>query len=146
MQRRRRADRGLSLVEVAAAGVVISVGLVGTAAALLPAADLTQNAAETRAVTRLAGGLLEEVRATRFDLIDDTYTDLRRRISGIAGIDGATRPATAIFEVTDEPTGSARWEVRRVTVTIRWRGPRGLNTVTAGTLVCDRNADADVVE
>lgn len=139
MRRLRRSDRGLSLIEVAAAGTVVAVGLVGTAASLVPASKLTQNSVETREIARVSAALLEEVRATRFDLIDSTFGGRQRQI---AGVEGATTPPLAVFTVTDEPTGSSRWEVRRVVVTITWRGPRGDQSVTLGTLVCDRNGTA----
>ena len=67
MRRLRRSQRGLSLVEVAAAGTVVAVGLVGTAASLVPASKLTQNSVETREIARVSGALLEEVRATRLE-------------------------------------------------------------------------------
>lgn len=139
MRRLRRSELGLSLVEVAAAGTVVAVGLVGTAASLVPASKLTQNSVETREIARVSGALLEEVRATRFDLIDATFGDQRREI---AGVEGAASPPVAVFTVSDEPTGSARWEVRRVMITITWRGLRGTETVKIGTLVSDRNATA----
>lgn len=139
MHRLRRSERGLSAVEVLAAATIVAVALVGTAASLLPASNLTQGSVETREVARAAGALLEEVRATRFDLIDTTYTGARRTLSGIQG---ASSPPVAVFTVTDEPTGSARWEVRRVVVTVTWSGPRGAETLSIGTLVGDRNATA----
>jgi hypothetical protein len=125
-------------VELAATAAVLAVALVATAAAVLKSAALSRSAAQTRAVARAAASVLEEVRGCRFDELVPTWDGVERSVTGLPGVGS---PATAEVDVADAASGSSRWPVYRVVVTLRWQGATGPQTYVASTLLSDRNGN-----
>lgn len=128
---------GALLLDLLVVSGVAALALVTTAASVLAAQRETQRNTQVRAATPILASLLEEVRGAPFATFDATYAAQTRNVSGMPG---AGLGATATFAVADVPTGSARWQVRRVTVTIRWNGPGGPCQVSGVTFASDRGS------
>lgn len=129
-----RRCRGFTLVELAVVVVIAGVALTATAGAVTSGARLARTSTETRAAMRSAQSLMERVRATPFANIStfnaQTFT--------FANLGGGDSSGTCTIAVADEPTGSTRWRVARVTITTTWRGGAGVSTQNFTTFVCDR--------
>ena len=86
-----------------------------------------------RAAAPVLASLMEEVRGTPFSAIVTTYADQKRPVTGIPGA-----KSWALYTVTDVPTGSTRWLVRKVEVRLSWIGHGGTRDARAVTYVADR--------
>lgn len=136
--RKRLSCRGVTIIELAATGAVLAVALVATAAAVASSAGLARTATQSRAVSRAATSLLEEVRGTRFDQLVSNWNGRTRTWTDIAGVGKAV---TGTVTITDAGSGSTRWPVYRANVRVDWRGATGPESMTVTTLICDRNAN-----
>lgn len=133
--RRRRADAGLTLVELTVVVAIAGVALTATAGAVTSGAMLARTTAETRAASRSSQSLMERIRATPFNDVTTAYSNQSYAMSTIGGGDST---GTCTVTVTLEDTGSSRWRVLKVTVTSNWKGGAGASSHSVVTYVCDR--------
>lgn len=143
--RTRRRSSGFTLVELAVATSIASVALVTTAGTIASTGRLARVLAETRTAARASTAVMERIRATPFSQISATFGNTTQTFAAIAQSQGLAAAGndssgTATVAVTDVATGSARWAVKQVTVTTRWRGVNGDTTRTFVTWVSDRAA------
>lgn len=139
-----RTQRGVTLVEVLTAVVVLSVGLLGVAALTLTSARTNQNAAMRSTATVLVGDLVDRMRANVAGLRSGAYDTITANSAGTApavtncsGSPGCNPSAMATFdaaqwqarivELLPQSTGAASCAgassgtMRQCTITITWR-------------------------
>lgn len=134
------ARRGLSLIEVLLAALILAVGLVGVASALSYATKVSRLAQDTMIAESLAASLLAEARSKGYEGQGSWYTypgeagtsGLEQDFSRQLGESRLARPE-AWFTVTDVQT-----DLKGVSVVIRWGTgyPRG--KVETETLISPR--------
>ena len=135
-KRGRRRQQGFTLVEFAASVAVVAVALVGTAASIAAAAEMSRSTQQTRAASRGAATLMENIRATPFDRLVSDYDDTTHTVKGIEDSESGT--GSARVTVVEEATGSTKWKVYRVTVNTTWKGVAGDQNMSVVTYVSDR--------
>ncbi len=135
--KRNRRSRGLTLIEFAASTAMVSVALVGTAAAVASGAELSRTTAETRGATRASTTLMEQVRAIPVDQIVARFNDSTVSCSTLGASDSKSESTVRVVQVAN---GSTRWPVYEVTITTSWAGMLGDQDATFVTYVSDRTA------
>ncbi|MFO7787299.1 MAG: type IV pilus modification protein PilV [Halospina sp.] len=83
----QQAQRGLSMVEVLVAVVILAIGLLGIASTQLVALEQTNLAERRTTATMLVSEMADRVRANNGDVPDDIPDDLQRRIDQGFGAD-----------------------------------------------------------
>ena len=135
--KRNRTQRGMSLVELSAASVVVAVSLLGTTAAVLAGASLSKEVTRMRAASRAATTIMEEVRATDFAQVVSTYDGTTVAVGDHeSGIDDGT----ARIDVVQVDNGSTTQLLYEVTVTVTFEGAAGNQSFPIVTYVSDRVA------
>ncbi len=134
MQRTSKStQRGASLIELAVAVTVLVVALIGTVAAIASSSALARQTNETYAAQRAAASILEELRATPFDDVVDTFDGTTRTLPGIAG-----SPGTAAITLARVDDGTTSWAVYEARVVVSWTGGGAARSMELRTYVSDR--------
>lgn len=135
--KRMRKQSGLSLLELMTASVVVAVSLLGTTAAVISGASLSDEVTRMRAAQRAATSVMEDVRATDFAQLVDTYDGSRLSVSDHEhGIDDAV----ASVSVQQVANGSTSQLVYEVTVDVSFESATGNRSYPIVTYVSDRVA------
>ncbi|MYL27751.1 MULTISPECIES: type IV pilus modification protein PilV [Halomonadaceae] len=82
-----RSERGLSLVEVLVAVVILAIGLLGIASTQLVALEQTNLAHKRTTATMLVSEMADRVRANNGDIPASVPADLQRRMDDVLGTD-----------------------------------------------------------
>jgi len=128
--RKRRKERGMSLVEVAASGVAVAVSLIGASASVISSVQLNQGTNRVRDSARAAESLIEEVRNADFD---DLVTDYSGTIHHVVGGD-------ATISVTDVTSNNlTQWKVYRVQIDVTYHETVADGTLTFVSFITDRD-------
>lgn len=139
--KRMRTQSGLSLLEMMTASVVVAVSLLGTTAAVISGATLSQEVTRMHAAQRAATTVMEDVRGTDFAQLVDTFDETKHTICGEEyGIDDAV----ATVSVTQVDNGSTSQLVYEVTITVSFEGAAGGQTFPIVTYVADRVAGSSL--
>lgn len=139
--RKNRTQRGMSLLEMSAASIVVAVSLLGTTAAVVTGASLSAEVTRLRAASRAATSIMEEVRSTDFaDLVDTYHGKTVQVCDAESGIDDGTATVT----VVQVDNGSLSHRIYEVTVTISFEGAGGAETYPIVTYVSDRVAGSSL--
>lgn len=137
--RRRRGTRGSAMVELLVTTAIASIALVTTAATVVTSSKETRALSQIRAAAPVLGSLLDEAHCADYGTLSTVYSNLKRTITTMPG---TSKGGTALFTVTDVSTGSTRWTVKKVSVTLSWNGPAGPLSVTGVTYCSDRSGTA----
>mgnify|MGYP001359262015 CR=1 FL=1 len=133
--KRAKSVRGMSLVEVAAAAVVVAVSLLGTTAAIVSGAALTSKTRYARAAARAGAAILEDVRATDFADVQTHFAGKRFTID-----DDETGAGSGYADVTvrQVDNGSTTFQVYEVTVFVHFPALTDREIGPVVTWVCNR--------
>jgi prepilin-type N-terminal cleavage/methylation domain-containing protein len=135
--RKNQSQRGMSLLEMSAASIAVAVALLGTTAAVISGASLSAEVTRMRAATRAASAIMEDVRATDFALLVDTWNENTVTVGAHeTGMDDGT----ATLSVVQVDNGSTTQILYQVTVTVSFEGAGGAQTYPIVTYVSDRVA------
>jgi Tfp pilus assembly protein PilV len=118
---RRRAQRGISLLEALAATGFLGIALLGFAANSISLTRSAKTADSTSAAHALAQQELERLRSMPLGaaaLIPGTYQDANNPLTA-DGLAGGTFERAWVVSGNDVPT----WGLKTVTVTVQWTDP-----------------------
>ena len=104
--RLKRSERGFTLVELAAGAMFLTVALLGAVAAITSGSQLALETEETRVAQRTAASLMEEIRATPFDDLVDTFHGSAHPVVSPNGTTGSAD--IAVQQVTGDQEGETR--------------------------------------
>lgn len=135
--RKSRSQRGMSLLELSAASIVVAVSLLGTTAAVISGATLSSEVTRMRAATRAATTIMEEVRSTDFAEI---VTNFDRTTVAVGGHETGIDDGTATISVVQVDNGSTTQILYEVTVNVTFEGSGGTQSYPIVTYVSDRVA------
>jgi type II secretory pathway pseudopilin PulG len=131
--RRRIVQRGVTLIELAAASAFLATALLGAVAAITSSSALALETQETRVAKRAAASLMEDIRATAFDDLVDTFHGSAYPVMSPSGTAGSAD--VAVQQVVNS---TAPWTVYEVLVMVRWARPDTPRVVAMRTYVSDR--------
>jgi hypothetical protein len=133
--RRNPRQAGFSLVSLAVSTAVIAVALMGTTMAVATGANLTKQTTRRHVAARAVSSVMEEVRATDFA---DLVANFDKTSHEVAYLQDSGSRATANVTVENVDNGSAKWDVYRVAVVVRFESAGGLTEFPVVTYVSDR--------
>ena len=118
---------------MASGAMFLTVALLGAVAAIASGSKLALETEETRVAQRTAASLMEEIRATPFDDLVDTYHGSAFPVTSPNGTAGAAD--VAVQQVVNSV---APWTVYEVRVLVRWARKDTPRVVEMRTYVSDR--------
>ena len=130
---RLKNESGVSLVEFAIAGTLLSVALMATTSSVFSGAGLDRAVSQKLAVTRAATSILEDVRTTDFEDVVDTFNGTSHPVTLADGTSG-----TVDVVVFDADPGATRWPIHGVRLSFTPAAGEPDSALSFTTFVCDR--------
>ena len=135
--RKHSRQGGMTLVEVAAGTVIVATSLLGTAAAVISGASLSQEVGRIRASARAASSVVEEIRAADFAEIKTSFDGAVR---DIATAESGLERGTATISVAKLNNGAKKHSIYEITIVITFGDADVTQTQTIVTYASDRVA------
>ena len=132
--KRARKQSGMSLVELGASTIVVAVSLVGTVAAVVSGAAVSEQTVQTRAAARASSTVMEQIRAIDFAELVDRYDG---KTLDLRDFDGSVENGSVSISVTEEDTGNAE-QVYKVVMTVTFQGSTKGEALRIVTYVANR--------
>lgn len=133
--RRRRAEAGISIVELTVAMALVAIALCSTMATVINVSALARTTRESRIAAREAESILEEVRSHDFDLIESDFHDRVIPVGTLGLTDPGAQSRVTVQQIAN---GSTRWRVLEVAVTVQWDSTVGPRATRFATYVTNR--------